>query len=438
MTERLPNVPCVGCACLCDDVALSFDGDELTSFEPPCELGEQWFRTHSQSVQATAEIDGEPALLEDAVRLAAELLQQANYPLIYGLSRSATPGQRAAVALAERVGAVIDTTASLCHGPSIMAIQEVGEVTCTLGEVRNRADLIIFWGCHPAQSHPRHAERYSVFARGKHTPNGRSDRTVVMVGDSTQVEQWRLDRDDARPDIIVPIEVGKDFEAISMVRMMLRGVDVPAASDELRQLVELMRGCRYGTVFFGLGIAETSMWDGLPHQSIGHINVAALLKLVAELNAVSRFTARRMRLQGDVSGADNVLCWQTDYPFGVDLSRGYPRYNPGEFTANELLSRGDTDFCLLVGAETIPYFSAAARQYLRSIPTVVLDYPGVPCEFTPNVRFTTAVYGLDVRGTAYRMDNVPLMLKAPRPRDTPTDEHVLTEILKCIDTLSSA
>ena len=87
-------------------------------------------------------------------------------PLIWGLSRSSTAGQRAAVLLAEQIGATIDTTASVCHGPSIMAIQQVGESTCSLGEVRNRADLVIFWGADPAESHPRHFERYSVDAQG--------------------------------------------------------------------------------------------------------------------------------------------------------------------------------------------------------------------------------------------------------------------------------
>jgi formylmethanofuran dehydrogenase subunit B len=397
-------------------------------FKPHCALGESWFRRHGQAAGASTEIDGQPVGFADAIDHAATLLQRADYPLIYGLSRSATPGQRAAVALAERLGAAIDTTASLCHGPSIMALQEVGEVTCTLGEIRNRADLIVFWGCNPAISHPRHAERYSSCATGRFLPSGRSDRTIAMVGDAKQVHQWRLDQAGARPDFVVPIAPGKDFEALSMLRMLLRGAEVANAPPELRGLLQRMHSCGYGVVFFGLGIAETSMWDARPHSPIGHINVSALLKLVAELNRVTRFTARRMRIQGDVSGADSVLCWQTGYPFAVDLSRGYPRYNPGEFSANELLARGDTDLCLLVGAETVPYFSGAAQHQLRSIPTIVLDYPGALVDFVPTVRFTTSVYGLNAPGTIYRMDNVPLSLKAPQSSDLPTDEEVLEQL----------
>ncbi|WP_245618712.1 hypothetical protein [Methanogenium cariaci] len=50
----------------------------------------------------------------------------------------------------EILGGVIDSTTSVCHGPSILAIQEVGHPGCTLGQVKNRADLIIYWGgCNP-------------------------------------------------------------------------------------------------------------------------------------------------------------------------------------------------------------------------------------------------------------------------------------------------
>ena len=432
MSERWTNVPCPGCGCVCDDVTVVFDKGQLATFEPHCEMGERWFRTHSQAGQSIATINGQPADLSVALDRAAEILKQADGPLIYGLSRSATPGQRAAIALADRLGAVIDTTASLCHGPSIMALQDVGEVTCTLGEIRNRADLVIYWGCHPATSHPRHAERYSVFPQGRFVPSGRTDRTVVMVGETGQVDRWSLDPSGAKPDFVVPIAAHTDFETLSMLRMMLRGASVPTAPPVLQRLLDCMRGCRYGVVFFGLGLTETNMWDGGPHPPIGHINVAALLQLVAELNSVTRFTARRMRLQGDVSGADNVLCWQTGYPFAVDLSRGYPRYNPGEFSANELLTEHNTDACLLVGMETVPHFSEPARQYLESIPTIALDYPGAKQSFTPTVHFKTAVYGIHARGTVYRMDNVPITLQSPLSSDAPTDEFVLNELmLRC-------
>jgi len=422
------QVACPGCGCVCDDISLSRSAVGQIGFQPDCSLGRQWFQKHAAPVQHSATIDGQPVTLDLALQRAADILNAANYPLIYGLSRSSTPGQRAAVALAEQLQGVVDTTASLCHGPSIMALQEMGEVTCTLGEIRNRADLVIFWGCDPASSHPRHTERYSVFPRGRFIRQGRSDRTVVMVGDEHLVHNWHLDAAGSRPDLVVPIAPNGDFEAVAQLRLLLAGADVPDVSPDLRQLMELMRQCQYGVVFFGLGLAKTSMWTSGAGSNTGHIDVAGLLQLVRDLNAVTRFTARRMRLQGDVSGADSVMLWQTGYPFGVDFSRGFPRYNPGEYTANELLERGDVDACVLLGGETVRFFSEAARQQLSSIPNVLIDYPHADPGFQPDVSITTAVYGMHAAGTIYRMDNVPLSTKALWSSELPTDEHVLQQL----------
>jgi formylmethanofuran dehydrogenase subunit B len=364
-------------------------------------------------------VGGAPAPLETALARAAEVLRAARSPLIYGLSRSSTDGQRAAVALADALGATIDTTASLCHAPSVVALQEAGESTCTLGEVKNRADLVVFWGSNPLESHPRHWERYSVLPAGEFVPRGRADRFVVVA-------DVRRTASALAADLFLPVEPGRDFEALWTLRGLVRGVapgpsaPTGAPLDLLEDLARRMKACRFGIVFFGLGLSLTGL---------GHRSVEALLRLVTDLNDFTRFYARRMRVQGDVAGADTVLAWQTGYPFSVNLARGYPRFNPGEFSANDLLERGEADVCLLVGSEGVGQFSAAAQAHLQRIPTVVLDYPTVEPAVSPAVRFTTAVYGVHRPGTAYRMDEVPVPLRAVLPTDYPTDGEVL-EMLK--------
>src|SRR5439155_8368421 len=146
----------------------------------------------------------------------------------------------------------------------------------------------------------------------------------------------------------------------------------------------------------------------------------------------ARWYARRMRVQGDVAGADSVLAWQTGYPFGVSLARGYPRYNPGEFSAQAVLERQEADACLLVGAEGVASFSPEARAHLCRIPAVVLDAPEAEVGFVPAVRFTTAVYGVHLPGTAYRMDEVPVPLRAFLPTDYPSDAEVLTALREAV------
>ena len=300
-----------------------------------------------------------------------------------------------------------------------MAIQQVGESTCSLGEAKNRCDLVVFWGCDPVNSHPRHGERYSLEPPGMLLPGGRKDRHIIVV-DHKRTESSEL------ADDFVQVEKGRDFEMIWTLRRILQGLDASEASTEKdggqwKQLVDRLRSCRSGIVYFGLGLAQSKS---------GHATVEALLRLVADLNAHTRFYARRMRIPGDVTGADNVLCWQTGFPFAVNLARGFPRYNPDEYSANDILERGEADACLFVGGEAVEGLSSTAIAQLQKVPTVVLDNPNAACPIEPTVGFTTAVYGVHAPGTAYRMDEVPIPLKAFLPTTYPRDDEVLQAVLK--------
>jgi len=404
---------------VCDDLTLTFDGDRLIGEERACELARTWLSSLNDAGPPVARVRGVETSYDEAVAEASQILQASRAPLIYGLSRSSTPGQRAAVNLADRIGAIIDTTASVGHGPSIMAIQEVGESTCTLGEVARRSDLVIFWGANPGLTHPRHFERYSLEPASELLPGGRADRHVISI-DVKENQTTRV------ADEVIVVAPGRDFEMITALRMLVRDPDCTPAVDcgvpveQLRSLASKMTSCRYGAVFFGLGIA-------LPH--LGHLNVEALLELVGELNQKTRFIARRLRVSGDVSGADSVLCWQTGFPFGVDLSRGFPRFNPGEFTTADVLERGEVDACVIVGSRNLPTLSKAARAALGTIPVIVLDSPNSPPPLIePTVQFTTAIYGIHAAETAYRMDEVPIPLRKLVDSPYPTDGEVLGAI----------
>lgn len=418
LSPIVENVACTVCGCVCDDLRMTVDNNRITRAEGACKLAEQWFLDQNSTTPPAAALNGREVTSEVGLQHAIEILRNSRAPLIYGLSRSSTPGQRAAVSLGDHIGATIDTTASLCHAPSILALQSAGESTCSLGEIRNRADLVIFWGSNPLDSHPRHFERYSVDPVGEFVPGGRDDRFLVVV-DIHETPSTAV------ADLYIPMQPGRDFEALWTLRGLLQG-KAPAAGTPtgaslpmLEQLAERMRSCRCGVVFFGLGLSR---------QGLGHLSVDALLRLVADLNATTRFHARRMRIPGDVTGADSLLCWQTGYPFSVNLGAGYPRYNPGEFSANDLLERGEVDSCLLVGSEGITQFSDAAVEFLKTIPTIVLDYPNATSPITPHVLLTTAVYGVHRPGTAYRMDEIPIPLRSVLTSELPSDGDVLNQI----------
>ena len=161
-----------------------------------------------------------------------------------------------------------------------------------------------------------------------------------------------------------------------------------------------------------------------------HLNVEAALSLARDLNQYTRFTAKPMRGHGNVTGADNVVSWQTGYPFGVSLHRGYPRFNPGEFTTSDTLARGEADAALIISSDPMSNFSQPARDHLSRIPVIVLDPKMTHTSKIASVHFTTATYGINTPGTVYRMDDIPIPLRPAFESPFPSDYEVLSSIEK--------
>jgi formylmethanofuran dehydrogenase subunit B len=299
-----------------------------------------------------------------------------------------------------------------------------GKVTCTLGEVKNRADLIIYWGGNPAECHPRHFTKYTIMQKGKFVPNGRKGRTMVLV-DVRETSSAKA------ADVFLQVRPGKDFEVLTVLRALVKGqrVDPEAVAEtgltveQLQDLADRMKRCRFGVLFFGMGL---SMTRGK------HMNSAAALMLATELNAFTKFVAMPMRGHGNVTGADVILRYTTGYPFGISLSRGYPRYNPGEFSTVDLLVRGDVDATLVLGADPGATMPRPAIDHLARTPTIVLDPKVTHTSRLARVHITTAATGIGAPGTVYRMDEVPLPLRPPLAAPYPTDEEVLRRIAAAV------
>jgi len=299
-----------------------------------------------------------------------------------------------------------------------------GKVSCTLGEVKNRADLIIYWGGNPAECHPRHFTKYTLTQKGKFIPNGRKDRTMILV--------------DIRPtmsvkaaDIFLQVRPSKDFEVVTILRALIKGQPVDTklveetglTLEQLQDFADRMKRARFGVLFFGMGL---SMTRGK------HMNSAAVLTLAAELNAFTKFVAMPMRGHGNVTGGDVIMRWTTGYPFGVNLARGYPRFNPGEFSTIDLLIRGDCDAALVLGADPGATMPQPAIDHLARIPTIVLDPKVTHTSRLARVHFTTAATGISAPGTVYRMDEIPLPLRPALKSPYPTDEEVVRRIYRAV------
>jgi len=138
-----------------------------------------------------------------------------------------------------------------------------------------------------------------------------------------------------------------------------------------------------------------------------------------------------MRGHFNVTGADTVFTWQTGFPYAVDFSLSYPRYNPGETTAVDVLLREETDASLVVASDPVSNFPRKAAAHLVKNPLIVVDPHMNATSQMADVVFPSAFVGIEAEGTAYRMDHVPLPLKkiVTPPKGILPDEEVLARIL---------
>ena len=344
MAKTVTDVICPFCGTLCDDleVQVSDDGTKILEVYNACAIGAEKF-LHSQAKDRITrprmqQEDGsyKEVSYDDAIEYTAQMLANAKKPLMYGWSSTSCEAQSVGHEIAETVGGVVDNTATVCHGSSLIAIQDVGIPSCTLGEVKNRADVVVFWGCNPSHAHPRHLSRYSIFPRGFFTGKGHKGRKMIVV-DPRNTDTMKM------ADVELQVEQGRDYELLSALRVAFRGEDLPDVvagipKEQIYEAAEVMKNARFGVIFFGMGVT----------QSLGkNHNIDIAITVTKDLNEFTKFSIIAMRGHYNVTGSGAVLGWQFGFPFAIDLSRGFARYNPGETTSIDLLIRDECDavFC---------------------------------------------------------------------------------------------
>jgi formylmethanofuran dehydrogenase subunit B len=410
------GVVCAFCGSLCDDITLKVEDNAIVSMTGGCAIGRKRFLSPPEANAPL--VKGRETGLDQAIDAAVRILSSARYPLIYGLSSTTAEAQAAAVRLAETLGATIDSTSSVCHGPGTIARQMLGIPTCTLGEVRNRADVVLFRGCNPVEAHPRHFGRYSVQARGWKTPEGRQNRTLIAV-DVRKTLTAKM------ADVFLQVEPNSDFEVLTALRALINGANLTGDTfggvprSQLEQAAQTLLGAKYGVILFGMGLTMSS---GCQH------NAYQALMLARDLNDHTAFAVIPMRGHGNVTGAETVMTWLTGYPFAVNFSRGYPRYSPGEFSAVDVLVRDEADAALVVASDPAATFPAAAADRFAQISTIVIDPQFSATAQMAQVYIPSASAGIAASGTAYRMDGVPLPLRKLVDSEYPDDRQILNRI----------
>lgn len=414
-TRDVADVACPFCACTCDDLQLRVEGDRIVEAFNACPAARMSFLGYRTPTGPACLIDGEPTAVGAGIERAARILAESRHPLIFGMGETTTEAHRAAVSLGERIGACIDFSGVEGGLSTIEALQSIGEVTCTLGEIRNRADLIVVWRADPLESHPRLFSRYALDPDGLFVPAGRGDRYCAVVDD----RETRSAREAA--DQFLAIRPEGEVEALWALRALAAGIEVEAEVIESatgiplatwQGLMERMKAARYGVVFYHV--------DGLAAHAVH--------SLTRDMNGLTRFVCVPLPPSGsNLVGARNVLAWMTGYPAAVSFAPGYPRYGPDEFGAFASLRDGRVDAVLTVGSEW-EETPSPAREHLARVPRIILDSSDEAPPPDAAVFFQTARFGIGTAGTVYRMDGVPLPMRAVLASPLPSDVEILRAI----------
>ena len=388
------SATCLGCGLACDDIDVIVKDGAITEARNACALGTRWFGDGRVPTRAA---DG-------AIDKAAALLRSARRPLVYLAPDMANDTYGAAAAVADVLHALLDTVTTVGPtGAGVLAGQVRGRTTSTFAEIRNRADLIVFWGVDPSVRYPRFQSRIAPGPAGMFLTGARRVIAVdigAAVGPADATER-------------VAFTDAEEAAALALVRAAVVGNAVPPSPLATRAagLAKSLTAAKY--------VALVVDGEASAYQE-------ALLALSEAVNGPTRCGIAVLRAGGNRAGADSVLTWQTGYPMAVDFARGVPRYVPLD-GADRQLARGEIDVVLVVGSSAgIP---DAVRAHLGGTTCIVVGPRASESGFPVAVALDTGIAGIHDGGAVVRADDMPLPLRASLPGAAPSASALVQALL---------
>ena len=386
MPERHEEVVCPFCSLACDDLVVEAEGASLRVVANGCPISVPAFARPVGD--ATPRVGGQPASLEAAVERAATLLASSRLPLFAGLGTD-TAGTRAALALAEAAGGIVDHAAAAGQLANVRVTQDAGWVTATLAEARNRPDLMLFVGTDTTAVAPRLLER--LLRPGPRLVE-RPERRLVFLGA-------------VPPEGIAAEHIPCPPERLPLVLAWLEGAvmqrRLPDVDPAVAALGQRLREASYSLIVWAAGEMEG------PHADLLVGRLAAVLR---ELNATTRAAGLPLAGFDNIVGVNQAVSWQVGTPLRTSLASGAPDFDPWRYTTDALLAEGAVDALVWVT-------SFRDREPPGAVPTVVLARAGFVPARPVEVLVPVGTPGLDHAGSVYRTDAV-VSLPVRRLRDT--------------------
>ena len=133
--------------------------------------------------------------------------------------------------------------------------------------------------------------RYSIFPRGFFTVKGHKGRKIYCI-DCRYTDTARC------ADEFIQVQQGHDYELLNAFRTAARGEALPdviggVPKEKIYQVVEELKGGRFGVIFFGMGLTHTL---GRNH------NIDIAISFTRDMNDLMKFSIIAMRGHWNVTG----------------------------------------------------------------------------------------------------------------------------------------
>lgn len=397
---------CPFCPLLCDAFRLQ-PGARPALVDSACPIAAGAL-AHFGAAPATVapSVDGRPVDAEAALAAAAQILGRSRQPLFGGLVTDVA-GMRALYRLADGCGAILDHLKGEALMHTTRALQDRGLFYTTLGEIRNRADLVVCLGTNAVDHYPEFFRRTALVADAGVT------RHVAFVGAAADAATPGLEGCTVES---VPL-VGDIFATAALLAARLAGRRTASTDPALEALVARMQAASYTVI----------VWESGSLPAHGALVAETILRMVNTLNHTTRAAA--FCLGGGDGGytANYVTTWLSGLPLRTGVHARGLVHEPQRYATGSLVADGAVDAMLWVSS-----LSPEALPPAHDLPMVVLGHPGMQAALgdrRDTVFIPVSTPGIGSAGHMFRADGGIVVPLTPIYDDTlPTVASVAAEL----------
>src|SRR3989304_924443 len=402
-------VTCTGCALLCDDIEVVIENNAITKINNACRRGNARIRGCKERLKPT--IDQKPADIDISIRKATEILKNARSPMLFGWSNSTCEAHAIGIQLAKKVNATIDDTSSFCQGLLIERVLQMKFRTCSLEDIRNKADVLVYWGSDAQDSQPRHLSRFSYFPRGEDRQRGYEEDRMAIAIDVRESNTAKICKGH-----FYRIPLKGDRDLILALIDALSGKVPSYDAKRMLELASILKKAEFGVIFAGIGLTYSIKDD---------IDILASLA-----DKLPDFHIMPMVGHYNMRGFNEALFRETGFVNRVKF--GDKAVHDNRYSIVEALKQKSIDALIVVGSAPVSSLPRSVLSHLAKIPVICID----PCNTLTSrfaaVTIPSAATGVESGGSAVRMDGKIIELSKVIENKYLSDAEILTGIMEGI------